>query len=238
MDSDDVTFNNDMRTNDPGEDFEGFRGEQNNYPLINFIMSDSNGNKEIAVLEVGRPENDGAKKLFVSTSNSFLYLRHDSEDYAILFRDLAFGTQPLYFEAKENGTFTLSWNTANANFSSLTLVDNITGRTIDMLANDSYTFEGNVDHYKSRFKVIFGRFTGIDEDMESASESFAYFDGSEWIVEGQGALSVTDMMGRTVYSTTLSNEQNRVNLNGLSQGVYLMRIADSNNTMVQKIVVK
>ena len=238
MDSDDVTFNNDMRTNDPGENFEGFRGEQNNYPLINFIMSDENGNKEIAVLEVGRPENDGAKKLFVGTSNSFLYLRHDSEDYAILFRDLTMGSQPLYFEAKENGTFTLSWNTANANFSSLTLVDNITGRTIDMLANDSYTFEGNVDHYKSRFKVIFGRFTGIDEDMDTDSESFAYFDGSEWIVEGQGSLTVTDMMGRTVYSTTLSNEQNRVNLNGLSQGVYLMRIADSNNTMVQKIVVK
>ena len=238
MDSDDVIFNNYMRTNDPGEGFEGFRGEQNNYPLINFIMSDENGNKEIAVLEVGRPENDGAKKLFVGTSNSFLYLRHDSEDYAILFRDLTMGSQPLYFEAKENGTFTLSWNTANANFSSLTLVDNITGVTTDMLANDSYTFEGNVDHYKSRFKVIFGRFTGIDEDMDTASESFAYFDGSEWIVEGQGSLTVTDMMGRTVYSTTLSNEQNRVNLNGLSQGVYLMRIADSNNTMVQKIVVK
>ena len=238
MESDDVTFNNDMRTNDPGEDFEGFRGEQNNYPLINFVMTDENGNKEIAVLEVGRPENDGAKKLFVGTSNSFLYLRHDSEDYAILFRDLAMGAQPLYFEAKENGTFTLSWNTANANFSSLTLVDNITGMTTDMLANDSYTFEGNVDHYKSRFKVIFGRFTGIDEDMDTASESFAYFDGSEWIVEGQGSLTVTDMMGRIVYSTTLSNEQNRVNLNGLSQGVYLMRIADSNNTMVQKIVVK
>lgn len=238
MESDEVTFNNDMRTNEVGEDFEGFRGEQYNYPLVNFIMTDGNGNKDIAVLEVGRPENDGAKKLFVGTSNSFLYLRHDSEDYAILFRDLAMGAQPLYFEAKENGTFTLSWNTANANFSSLTLVDNITGRTIDMLANDSYTFEGNVDHYKSRFKVIFGRFTGIDEDMDTASESFAYFDGSEWIVEGQGSLTVTDMMGRTVYSTTLSNEQNRVNLNGLSQGVYLMRIADSNNTMVQKIVVK
>jgi hypothetical protein len=238
MESDDVIFNNTMRTNDPGEDFEGFRGEQNNYPLINFIMSDSNGNNEIAVLEVGRPENDGAKKLFVSTSNSFLYFRHDSEDFAILFRDLTMGSQPLYFEAKENGTFTLSWNTANANFSSLTLVDNITGVTTDMLANDSYTFEGNIDHYKSRFKVIFGRFTGIDEDMDIDSESFAFFDGSEWIVEGQGSLTVTDMMGRTVYSTTLSNEQNRVNLNGLSQGVYLMRIADSNNTMVQKIVVK
>lgn len=238
MESGNVTFNNDMRTNDPGEEFEGFRGEQKNYPLVNFIMTDSKGDKDIAVLEVGRPENDGAKKLFVGTSNGHLYLSHDSEDFAVLFRDLTFGSQPLCFEAKENGTFTLSWNTANANFSSLTLVDNITGVTTDMLANDSYTFEGRIDHYKSRFKVIFGKFTGIDEDMDMASDSFAFFDGSEWIVEGEGSLTVTDMMGRTVYSTTLSNEQNRVNLNGLSQGIYLMRIADSNNTMVQKIVVK
>ena len=151
---------------------------------------------------------------------------------------MSFGSQPLCFEAKENGTYTLSWNTANANFSSLTLVDNITGVSTDMLANDSYTFEGNVDHYRSRFKVIFGRFTGDEEDEDVASDSFAYFDGSEWIIGGQGSLTVTDMMGRTVYSTTLSNEQNRVNLNGLLQGVYLMRIANSNNTMVQKIVVK
>lgn len=239
MDSDDITFNNDMRTNDPGDDFGGFRGEQNSYPLVNFILADSDGNKDLAVLEVGRPENDGAKKLFVGTSNGHLYLSHDGEDFAILFRDLTFGSQPLCFEAMENGSYTLSWNTANANFSSLTLVDNIMGVSIDMLANDSYTFEGRIDHYKSRFKVLFGKFTGIDEDEdEDISGSFAFFDGSEWIVEGQGTLTVTDIMGRTVYSTTLSNEQNRVNLNGLSQGIYLMRIADSNNTMVQKIVVK
>ena len=237
MDSDDVTFDNSMRTNSVPDDFEGFRGEQKNYPLVNFIMTDSNGSKDIAVLEVGRPENDGAKKLFVSTSNGYLYLSHDNEDFAILFRDLTFGSQPLYFEAKENDTFTLSWNTANANFSSLTLVDNITGMSTDMLTNDSYTFEGRTDQYRSRFKVVFGKFTADDEDND-ASESFAFFDGSEWIVEGQGSLTVTDIMGRTVYSTTLSNEHNRVNLNGLSQGVYLMRIADSNNTMVQKIVVK
>ena len=230
-----AVFTNDMRSNTAGG---GFRGEQHNYPLVNFILTDSNGNKDIAVLEVGRPENNGAAKIYVSTSNGRLYLRHDNKDYAILFRDLTSGSQPLYFDAKDNDTFTLRWNTANANFSSLTLVDNITGVSTDMLANDSYTFSGKTDQYKSRFKVIFGHFTDIEEDTDTASVGFAFFDGSEWIVEGQGSLTVTDMMGRTVYSTTLSNEQNRVNLNGLSQGIYLMSIANGNNTMVQKIVVK
>jgi hypothetical protein len=231
-----AVFTNEMRSHTAGAS--GFRGEQRNYPLVNFTLTDSKGDKDLAVLEVGRPEDNGATKIFVSSSNGRLYLRHDNEDFAILFRDLTSGSQPLYFDAKENDTFTLSWNTANANFSSLTLVDNITGVSTDMLANDSYTFSGRTDQYKSRFKVIFGRFTDIEEDQDTPSVGFAFFDGSDWVVEGQGSLTVTDMMGRTVYSTTLSNEQNRVNLNGLSQGVYLMSIANSTNTMVQKIVVK
>lgn len=229
-------FTNDMRKHTAGDN--GFRGEKRNYPLVNFTVTDSKGDKDLAVLEVGRPENDGAKKIFVSTSNGRLYLRHDSEDFAILFRDLTSGSQPLYFDAKEEGSFTLSWNTANGNFSSLTLVDNITGVSTDMLTTDSYTFYSTPDQYKSRFKVIFGHFTDVEENNETVSESFAFFDGSDWIVEGQGSLTVTDLMGRIVYSTMLSSEQNRVNLNGLSQGVYLMRIANSNDTMVQKIVVR
>ena len=75
-------------------------------------------------------------------------------------------------------------------------------------------------------------------DRFPLSTSFAFFDGSEWIVKGQGTLTVTDMMGRIVYCITLNNQQNSVNLNGLSQGVYLMRIANNNNAMVQKIVVR
>ncbi len=228
-------FTNKMRTNTPGN---GFRSEQCNYPLINFTLTDSNNDKDIAVLEVGRPENNGSKKIFVSSSTGRLYFRHDDENFAILFRDMKSGSQPLYFDAKENGTFTLSWNTANANFSSLTLIDNITGVATDMLANNSYTFFGNTDHYKSRFKVVLGNFNDIEEDMDTATESFVFFDGSEWIVEGQGSLTVTDMMGRMVYSATLINKQNRVTLNGLSQGVYLMRIANNDHAMVQKIVVK
>ncbi len=232
-------FTNAMRTNEPGEDYPGFRGEQRpSYPLINFTLTDSEGGKDIAVLEVGRPENDGAKKIFVSSSMGRLYLRHDSEDFAILFRDMTKGSQSLYFDAKENGTFTLSWNTANANFQSLTLVDNIAGVKYDMLAHDSYTFEGNTDNYKSRFKVVIGEFTDVEENEDSIESNFAFFDGSEWVVNGQGQLDVVDMLGRTMLSERLTSDQSRVSLEGMAQGVYLMRVTNGNEVKVQKIVVR
>ena len=230
-----ATFTNDMRTNQKGN---GFRGNENHYPLVNFTLTDDEGNKDIAVLEVSRPENDGAKKIFVSTSKGRLTLRHDNEDFAILFRDMQSGSQPLYFEAKEDGTFTLSWNTANANFSSLTLVDNLTGVRYDMLANDSYTFQGSMSDYRSRFKVVFGAFTDVEENEETSTDNFAFFDGSDWIVNGQGQLTVTDMTGRTVYTSNLTNDQNRVSLNGIANGIYLMRVANGQNVNVQKIVVR
>ena len=231
-----ANFTNAMRTNDGTPNF---RGKQN-YPLINFMLDNGQDSKNVAVLELGRPENGGAEKLNVGSTKGRISLRHDNQDFGILFRDITEGSQPLYFDTDEDGTFTLSWNTANANFSSLTLVDNLTGVKYDMLANDSYTFQGNASDYRSRFKVVIGRFTGIDEEdgPSTGSGTFAFFDGSDWVVNGQGQLTVTDMTGRTVYTSNLTNDQNRVSLNGVANGVYLMRVANGQNVNVQKIVVR
>ena len=232
-----ATFNNGMRFNTPA-DGTHFRGERLNYPVINLIATDNEGNTDIAVLEVGRPENGGGEKLRVGSATGRISLRHDNTDFGILFSDMTEGSQPLRFEAQEDGTFTLSWNTANANFSSLTLVDNITGVNYDMLAHDSYEFEGRASDYKSRFKILIGEFTDVEENEETVTNNFAFFDGSEWVVNGKGQLTVTDVMGRMVYSDNLTNDQNRVSLNGLSQGVYLMQVRNGNGAMVQKIVVR
>ncbi|MBR3426844.1 MAG: T9SS type A sorting domain-containing protein [Bacteroidales bacterium] len=229
-------FTNAMRTN---EGTPNFRGQQN-YPLINFMLDNGRDAKNVAVLELGRPENGGAEKLNVGSTKGRISLRHDNQDFGILFRDITEGSQPLYFDTDEDGTFTLSWNTANADFSTLTLVDNLTGMKYDMLANDHYTFQGNTNDYRSRFKVVIGRFTGIDEEdgPSTGSGTFAFFDGSDWVVNGQGQLTVTDMTGRTVYSSNLTNDQNRVSLNGVANGIYLMRVANGQNVNVQKIVVR
>ena len=229
-----ANFTNAMRTN---EGTPNFRGKQN-YPLINFMLDNGKDSRNVAVLELGRPENGGAEKLNVGSTKGRISLRHDNTDFGILFRDITEGSQPLYFETEEDGTFTLSWNTANANFSSLTLVDNLTGARYDMLANNSYSFEGKASDYRSRFKVVIGRFTDVEENEEVITDNFAFFDGSDWIVNGQGQLTVTDMTGRTVYTSNLTNDQNRVSLNGVANGVYLMRVANGQNVMVQKIVVR
>ena len=228
-------FTNAMRTN---EGTPNFRGAENHYPLINFFLDNGQDSKNVAVLELGRPENGGAEKLNVGSTKGRISLRHDNQDFGILFRDITEGSQPLYFDTDEDGTFTLSWNTANANFSSLTLVDNLTGVKYDMLANDHYTFQGNASDYRSRFKVVIGRFTDVEENEETVTDNFAFFDGSDWIVNGQGQLTVTDMTGRTVYTSNLTNDQNRVSLNGVANGIYLMRVANGQNVNVQKIVVR
>ena len=234
-----ATFTNDMRSNTPA-DGTHFRGEKLNYPLVNLILTDAEGKRDIAVLEVGRPENGGGQKLRTSSAKGHISLRHDDKNFGILFRDMHQGSQPLYFDADEDGTFTLSWNTANANFQSLTLVDNIAGVKYDMLAHDSYTFEGRSSDYRSRFKVVIGEFTGIDEEdgPSTGSGTFAFFDGSEWVVNGQGQLDVVDMLGRTMLSERLTSDQNRVSLDGMAQGVYLMRVTNGKAVKVQKIVVR
>ena len=232
-----ATFTNDMRTNEPTAGTH-LRGGQVNYPLVNLFLTDSDNNTDVAVLEVGRPENGGGEKLRVGSATGRISLRYDDTDFGILFRDMTEGSQPLRFETQEDGTFTLSWNTANANFSSLTLVDNITGVNYDMLAHDSYEFEGRASDYKSRFKILIGEFNDVEENEETVTNNFAFYDGSEWVVNGKGQLTVADVMGRMVYTGNLTNDQNRVSLNGLSQGVYLMQVHSANGTMVQKIVVR
>ncbi len=112
----------------------------------------------------------------------------------------------------------------------------MTGTITDMLRADHYTFEATTDDYASRFYITY-TVTGVDEYNEGDG-TFAFFDGSEWVIEGKGQLDVVDVQGRTLYSERLVNDKNRVSLNGVAAGVYLLRVSDGTNTMVQKIVVK
>jgi hypothetical protein len=229
-------FNNDMRTNNPGKNYPGFRGEKPAYPLINFILNDNDGNTDIAVLECNRPENDGAKKLRVGNPAGRIYFRYDNENLAIYFRNSEKDYQTLNFAAEEDGNFTLNWNTANADFSSLTLVDNITGVKTDMLTHDHYTFEGRVDDYNSRFKIVFGEMNNNEE--EPVLEHFAFFDHGNLIVNGTGHFEVVDVLGRVVYATELTDTQNTVSLPSNVRGVCMLCFTRNNETKVQKMVIQ
>ena len=221
-----------------------FRGEQPAYPLVNLTVTDIEGNADVAVLELGRDTDAGAEKLRANTCKGWLYLHHNDDDYGILFRTEVEDYQPLWFETSETGTYTLSWETANAQFDQLTLIDNITGEVTDMLTHDSYMFEANPDQYKSRFKIVVGDWKDVEENeggasTGSAAATFAYYaNGEIHLVETQNfaSLQIVDMMGRVI--ATCDGRIQCVPTNGMAPGVYILRLTDNNGTRTQKIVIE
>ena len=233
-------FTNDMRTHTAGT---GFREEQPAFPLVNLTVTDDEGVNDIAVLELGRDANAGAEKLRANDCNGWLYLHYNDDDYGILFRSEVDDYQPLWFEASEAGTYTLSWETANAEFESLTLVDNITGVVTDMLTHDSYVFEANPEQYKSRFKIVVGDWKDVEdneapEPVEGPTTFAYYFDGEIHLVGADAcdaSLQIVDMMGRVI---TCRDAARHVSTAGMTPGVYILRLTDNNGTRTQKIILE
>lgn len=233
-----VTYTNAMRHAGDGG---AFRDEERPaYPLVNFLVLDSEGNGDIAVLELDRDNNEGALKMRMGDCTGRISLGYDGEEYGILFRTEMEDYQPLHFKASEAGTFTLTWNTANGQFSELTLIDNIAGTTTDMLSRDSYSFEANPDQYRARFKVVIGDYKDIEEFEEDSpstdTETFAFVMGDELVVNGEGRFEVIDMLGRVIKTETMTGSQSRTVLPDTT-GVYVLRLTNKNGTKVQKMVV-
>ena len=223
------------------------------YPLVNLFLTSDKGCSDVCVVEFNRPEWGGATKLRdMYSGNGLFYAAHDNGNYAALFATPEAERIPLKFEAKDEAgdTYTIHWNTQNGDFHKLYLVDNITGVQYDMLRNSSYSFSGKKDDYWTRFYITF-EVTGLDEEQDdedddastgSASTTFAFFDGSQWVVtntgQGPATLDLIDLQGRVLHSTTLAEGQARIGLPDVAKGMYLMRMTNQNGMFVQKIVVR
>ena len=219
-----------------------FRENKMAYPLVNLFLSSDKGCADVCVVEFNRPEWGGAyKQKALRMGNGQLYAYHDGNEYAALFATAEAQRIPIYFEPNESDTYTLHWNTANGDFSQLFLVDNLTGVQYDMIRNDSYSFSGNYGDYKSRFYICFA-VVGVDEfedDTSPGGTTFAFHDGSQWVVTGGGQLDLIDLQGRVLYRTTLGEGgQTRVSLPDVAKGMYLLRRSDANGINVQKIIIK
>ena len=134
----------------------------------------------------------------------------------------------------EDDIFTIKWNTANGQFQSMYLIDNILGVEYDMLKNDTYTFEGHTDDYPSRFLIVF-ELTGIEEEEEEEHD-FAFFTGSEWVVTGDGDLQFIDVLGQVLAEKHISG-QTRIILPLVADGPYLFRLNGPKGVKTQKVII-
>lgn len=200
---------------------------------LNVNLLDSNAQIDNAIIRFDGGNN--LSKLNFRDNSTKLYIPQGSKDYAVV-RSANEGEMPVSFKAAENGTYTINVEPKNVEVTYLHLIDNLTGANVDLLANPSYTFEANKGDNASRFRLVFKAGTSIEEN--ASTNSFAYFNGSAWVISntGDATLQVIDMMGRVLRSEQISGNTT-VNINEIA-GVYMLRLVNGENVMVQKVVVR
>jgi len=179
--------------------------------------------------------NEGAtlEKMSTRGAHSQLYFENGGRRYAVANNEASNGAMPLYLD-KADGTYSIEATLLNAECDYLHLVDNLKGNDIDLLKTPKYTFKANATDSENRFKLMFKA-----SGSTVSYESFAYFNGSEWVIEndGEATLQVIDVLGRMLRSETVSGNAT-TNLPELSAGVYVLRLVNDGNLKVQKIVVE
>ena len=177
--------------------------------------------------------NEGSQlgKFYFGENAANIYFPQDNKEFAIVSSE-GQGEMPLNFRANENGTYTLSFNAEEVSFSYLHLIDNMTGKDVDLLQAPSYTFNATTTDYTSRFKLVFC--TGVNND----SDNFAFLSNGNWIIgnEGEATLQVVDVTGRILSSETVNGSVSKA-INA-APGVYMIRLINGENVKVQKIVVR
>jgi len=171
-------------------------------------------------------EDSKLEKFIFNDEHAKLYIPQDGYDYAIAFSDRR-GEVPVNFRAQETGHYTIIFDSDMDNLSNMSLIDQFEGVTVDLSSTPSYTFMASVADRENRFMIVFK-----NSEFSDGSDIFAYQNGSDIIVSGEGELQVFDLMGRMVMNQYINGVQT---VEKPSQtGVYIFRL----NEMTQKIVIR
>ena len=197
---------------------------------------DAKGERVIDQARVCFDEADQLSKFTMGQGMARIYIPQGNYNYAVACAN-GQNEMPLNFKAAKNGTYTLAFEVENLDLDYLHLIDNMTGEEVDVLAMPTYTFEAKTSDYASRFHLVFAE--NDTEGASTGSAAFAYITDGEIIINVADAcdasLQVVDMMGRVVLA---GDAMNRVSTNGMTAGVYVLRLINGEQVKTQKIVVR
>ena len=182
-------------------------------------------------------EGQALNKFNLKPNGTKLFIKQGLQDYAVVYAEMQ-GEVPVNFKVAENGSYTLSVNHENTEMNYLHLIDNMTGADVDLLQTPEYTFEAKTDDYASRFRLVFS--TDDENGASTGSASFAFINNGNIIITDnvEGAtLQVIDMMGRVIVSRE-GDVSGNISTNGMTAGVYVLRLISGENVKTQKIMIR
>ncbi len=169
----------------------------------------------------------GLKKIVHRSAEApMLYIPQNNRKYAVAMMSDDTKSFNLNFKAMTMGSYTLSYK-SKGDFDYVHVIDRLTGEDIDMLQGE-YSFIATPYDNENRFIVRLGY---MPNNEGTENEIFAYQNGNNILVSGEGELQVFDVTGRMVATQHVNGVET---INVQSHGVYIFKL----NEKVQKIVVR
>jgi len=190
------------------------------------VYNDNYNDVAYAVIKEGEGLNKIAHR---NEEAPMIYIKNNDANYAIADLNDGITAFDLCFKAATTGKYTLKVS-ADGNFSYLHIIDRFTGEDVDMLAENDYSFIASSQDSENRFSVL------LERSDNSENSVFAYQNGDQIIVNGEGTLQVIDLMGRIVATTTISGVTT-INASSLQSHVYIFRLLGK-DVKTQKIVIE
>lgn len=197
----------------------------------NIMFAVSNSNYEDVAYAVFKKGHGLNKIEHRNEDIQMLYVQQNGEDFAIANIDENVQMFNLNFRAATTGKYTLKVK-PNGDFRYLHLIDNLTGYDVDLLLDDEYSFIASLKDKENRFIVKFRR---DDACIASNDEIFAYQNGNEIVVDGEGELQIFDVTGRLIITRHVNGVDSFEK--PYQSGVYILRMIGE-EIRIQKIIVK
>ena len=195
--------------------------------IIKFAVSNSKyEDVAYAVIKEGK----GLNKIEHQNKDvQMLYIRNNDEDYAVADINEEMKAFDLNFKSATSGYYSMKVST-DGDFSYLHVIDRLTGEDVDMLVEGEYSFVSSPNDTDERFVVKLAPNTCDFDD-----DSFAFQNGDDLIVNGEGMLQIYDITGRFVMCREINGVET-INASSLS-GAYILRVV-GNDVKSQKIFVE
>jgi hypothetical protein len=182
-------------------------------------------------------QSDLLPKFMLNPNNSKVYIPMDGNNFAVMCSSNS-SRLPVCFEPSEDGTYFINVDIENVAVRYLHLIDHEMGMDIDLLREPSYKFDAKAEGKPERFElVVKTNFKQYKEAFSRGgdSDNFAFISNGEIVIDGEGTLQVIDMMGRIVVRRDAARH---VSTNGMTPGVYVLRLIDGDTIRTQKIVIE
>ncbi len=143
---------------------------------------------------------------------------------------------PVRFEAKTMGEYTINIKAEDYEVDKLVLLDRMNGVKTNMLT-DTYTFIATSNDNPNRFVIL------LNEDAEEATalNDFIYINNKELVInniQGNATIDIYDVLGRNIATYRCSDNIQRIGVESLSTGLYIVRKSDESGINVQKIIIE